>query len=581
MIMMKHLSSKIALTIVVGMLLALITGIGIMYKNTNEAVETAVADYGIDLAKNISKSINVDVYEQFLQDQTDQKAYWKLREPLNDIRIKTGAFYVYTLKADSGNKKVSLWIDGLPKDATNAAKPGDPTTTTTFADIEPALNGDTSHTSIVKDEEYGDYMSVFAPIKKDGKVIGVLGVDINASQVKAIESEVNQSILPMSITSNVAIILIVVGGMTWFLRRKLKPLQTISLAAEKMASGDLLFAKELMNSLTIKGEDEIKQVANSFKHMTNNTIEVIREMNDSSNELLSMTKDIDTKINDANHSNSKIVEGMHHVATSTETQIRLSDESVRAIDEMAIGIQQIAESASGVSEKSSEATNELQSGYREIQSIINHIEGIKATVHNSADVIEQLGLQANEISSIVTIITGIADQTNLLALNAAIEAARAGEHGKGFAVVSEEVRNLAEESKKSAEQIAERLTTFKKTIDQAVVNMEKGTTDVETSAVAINQAGEKFVTIIHSIEAVSTDIESVSAITEEMSASSEEVAASIQEFVSLLRETANITNRVAAATDQQEHAMQTINKLTNALTTLSSRLELVVEKFKI
>lgn len=581
MIVMKRLSTKIALTIVAGMLLALVTSIVMMFENTNQAVKTSVADYGIELAKNISKSIDVDLYEQFLQNQNDEKTYWKLREPLNDIRIKTGAFYVYTLKADSQNKKVALWIDGLPKDATNSAKPGDPTTTTTFADIEPALNGQTAYKPIVKDEQYGDYMSVFAPIMKDGKVIGVLGVDINAKQVKNITNEVNKSILPMSIAINAGIILIVVGVMTWLLRRKLKPLHTISVAAEKMAAGDLRSANEIMDSLVIKGKDEIKQVADSFKNMTLNTVQMVQEMKGSSNELLSVTKDIDKKINDVNHSNSEIVDGMHKVARATESQLQLSDESVRAIDEMAIGIQQIAESASGVSEKSGEATHELQDGYKEIQTIIDQIQGIKMTVHESTKVIQQLGVQANEISSIVDMISGIAEQTNLLALNAAIEAARAGEHGKGFAVVSQEVRNLAEESKKSAEQITERLTTFKRTIDQAVVNMERGTANVESSSTSINHAGEKFVTIIHSIEAVSADIEGVSAITEEMSASSEEVAASIQEFVNLLRETANITNNVAATTDQQEQVMHTINQLTKSLDTLSSRLEEAVEKFKI
>lgn len=457
----------------------------------------------------------------------------------------------------------------------------EPTTATTYKDVAPALNGKFTSTPIVHDPEYGDYLSAFAPIMKDGKVIGILGVDINAENVTRIGDQILLTELPLNLALNGLIIVIVILLLTWLIGRRLKPLNTINLAARQMAEGELLLAKETVDSIKITGNDEIKQVLDSFKHMTSNTIQMVTEIKGSSHSLLLSTEEIEERMAEMNQSNQYIVGGIQEVAGATDTQLERSEESVKAIEEMAIGIQRIAEASTDVSEQANHVSQQVKEGFDDIQTIITQIISLQESVNETASFIENLGEQATEIRTIVNLISGISEQTNLLALNAAIEAARAGEHGKGFAVVSQEVRKLAEESKISAEKISVHLNGFKTTIEQAVNNMHDGTQKVEESAQVITKTGEKFHQILKAAEKVSGEIQEVSAITEEMSASSEEVSASIEEFSVLSKETANVSQKVASSTDELTEAMENINVLTSTLKEMSSNLEQSVEKFKL
>ncbi|UQX53687.1 hypothetical protein M5V91_23750 [Cytobacillus pseudoceanisediminis] len=154
-----------------------------------------------------------------MKNPEQSEAYWDLREQLNDFREKTGAFYVYTLMADSEKKELFIMVDGLPKNSDMAAEIKTPTTATAYEDISPVLDGKASSSPIVHDPEYGDYLSAFVPIKADGKVIGILGVDINAENVNSISDQVLQKELPMNLVINILLILAVVAILSWFVKK--------------------------------------------------------------------------------------------------------------------------------------------------------------------------------------------------------------------------------------------------------------------------------------------------------------------------------------------------------------------------
>jgi methyl-accepting chemotaxis protein len=577
---MKKLSSKIALVLALSMILILVGTVGIIFKSNYDAVEKSIAGYSEETAKSISKSIDVEKYGDFLKNKSETDTYWELRKNLNRVREDTGALYVYTLGVNEEN--VFILVDGLPRDSDIASDIGTPTTTTKYEDIESALNGKPSSIPIVHDEKYGDYLSAFVPIKdSNDKVIGVLGVDVDAGMVKAITSDVNKSVLPFTITVIIMMIGLIVGFLTWYLRRRLKPLQLISKASEEMASGNLQQALHTVNGIKTKGKDEIPQLVGSFKLMTDNTINMVNGIKDSAGNLLSASNHIETGMELLSSSSSEVVQGIQQVAVATDSQLQTSADSVRAIEEMAIGIQRIAEAASGVSESSITVSEQVKGGFTEIQDIITQIEGIKNTVNSSTNIVIDLGGQADEIKMIVDIISGISEQTNLLALNAAIEAARAGEQGKGFAVVSQEVRKLAEESKKSATKIADLLNRFRETFDEAVITMNKSAEEVEKGTKAIHNTGKKFTHVLHAVESVSAEIEEVSAITEEMSASTEEISSSIEDFANMLNGTAKISREVATSTDQQAESINDITGFSVSLKTLSHKLEQSIQKFNI
>ncbi|MGE6376786.1 methyl-accepting chemotaxis protein [Peribacillus muralis] len=576
---MNKLSTKIGFVLLAGMVITLIGSLLLMYKSTNDTVEKTIAMSSLDLAGNIAQGINPTAYAEFLNNQSETSTYWEIREQLSDYKQKTGALYVYTLGIDAKSEKVHILIDGMSKEEKKAVSILSTTTATTYSDVKGVMKGKVSTTSIVHDPEYGDYLSVFVPIKQGNEVIGILGVDIDASKVDSTASKVLGGILPLTIIINVILIAIVVGALIWYLTRKLKPLHQVSMAAKEIANGDLIAANELISNTKVKGNDEINVLVKAFAEMTNKTISIVHSMKSSSLQLLEASSDIEHKINEMDISTQYIVKGIQQVAGATEVQLHRSEESSRVIEEMTIGIQKIAEASSEVSEQTNHVSIQMSNGNKDLNGLSEQILQVKDVMLQTSSEIKKLDVQANEIVNIVHLITGIAEQTNLLALNAAIESARAGEHGKGFAVVSNEVRKLAEGTKESATNIQESLLNFKSIINKSVAMMETGTKEVEEGTKVVLNTRETFNETIKSYEHVSDQIQEISAITEQMAAGSQEINASIENFAALTKETAEASQQVAHSTDQQAQSMEDISSSTTSMVKLANGLEKSVEQF--
>ncbi|AOH54723.1 hypothetical protein ABE28_010210 [Peribacillus muralis] len=576
---MNKLSTKIGFVLLAGMVITLIGSLLLMYKSTNDTVEKTIAMSSLDLAGHIAQGINPTAYAEFLNNQSETSTYWEIREQLSDYKQKTGALYVYTLGIDAKSEKVHILIDGMSKEEKKAVSILSTTTATTYSDVKDVMKGKVSTTSIVHDPEYGDYLSVFVPIKQGNEVIGILGVDIDASKVDSTASKVLGGILPLTIIINVILIAIVVGALIWYLTKKLKPLREVSMAAKEIANGDLIAANELISNTKVKGNDEINVLVKAFAEMTNNTISIVHSMKSSSLQLLEASSDIEHKINEMDISTQYIVKGIQQVAGATEVQLHRSEESSRVIEEMTIGIQKIAEASSEVSEQTNHVSIQMSNGNKDLNELSEQILQVKDVMLQTSSEIKKLDVQANEIVNIVHLITGIAEQTNLLALNAAIESARAGEHGKGFAVVSNEVRKLAEGTKESATNIQESLLNFKSIINKSVAMMETGTKEVEEGTKVVLNTRETFNETIKSYEHVSDQIQEISSITEQMAAGSQEINASIENFAALTKETAEASQQVAHSTDQQAKSMEDISFSTTSMVKLANGLEKSVEQF--
>ncbi|CAM5524809.1 Methyl-accepting chemotaxis protein OS=Lysinibacillus sphaericus OX=1421 GN=LS41612_15285 PE=3 SV=1 [Lysinibacillus sphaericus] len=186
------------------------------------------------------------------------------------------------------------------------------------------------------------------------------------------------------------------------------------------------------------------------------------------------------------------------------------------MDEIAHSVQRIAEATQLLNSKALDTQVIANEGGKTLQTAENQMAVIQQSSHETNERIKQLSAQSTEIEKIIKVITDITEQTNLLALNAAIEAARAGEHGKGFAVVADEVRKLAEESKASAHQIVDLTTSIQqetnaveKAVSVTVQNVEEGVTFIQNAQVS-------FDTIMKAIQEITSQIEDVSASTEEI-----------------------------------------------------------------
>ena len=195
------------------------------------------------------------------------------------------------------------------------------------------------------------------------------------------------------------------------------------------------------------------------------------------------------------------------------------------------------------------------------------MQRIEEVVNKSANTVQQLGKSSEQIGEIIQVIDDIADQTNLLALNAAIEAARAGEQGRGFAVVADEVRKLAERTTKATKEIADMIKRIQKDTLDAVKSMEEGTAEVENGKLLANKAGDSLQEIVRVSKQVGDLVNQVAAASEEQSSSAEVISKNIEAISAVTQESAGGTQQIA-------HAAEDLNRLT-------LNLENLIAKFKI
>lgn len=254
---------------------------------------------------------------------------------------------------------------------------------------------------------------------------------------------------------------------------------------------------------------------------------------------------------------------------------------LQAMNELATAVSEVATETTQVASLT-QATDQLSTqGSKLVGNTEQGMKNIKASFEETSRVITEINTQMVEIGSIVGVIGGIADQTNLLALNAAIEAARAGEAGLGFAVVAEEVKALAEESRKSAEKIATLITELQQKSHIVTDSMGRSLSDVTAGDSAVKETLAVFGKIAESIDEVSHRISDVAATTEEQAASVEEISASVHEVGMLVGQTAKEAVSASAASEESASGLSQISHVIGDVTNSVQRISNAMERFKV
>ncbi|RAK23467.1 methyl-accepting chemotaxis protein [Anoxybacillus vitaminiphilus] len=380
------------------------------------------------------------------------------------------------------------------------------------------------------------------------------------------------------IVLSLGIISVLVGSIiSWYISRMIsRPVMAIAGAAQKIASGDLT-----ADEIKVKNRDEIGDLAKSFNQMSKNLRELIHQVASSAEQVAASAEELTASAEQTSKAAEQIAATMQDVAAGAEKQVQSFQETSQTANEISFGAQQIASNAQSVSSIAMDAVEKATHGGKTIDVAIKQMSSINETVNGLAAVIKNLGERSKEIGQITDVITGIAEQTNLLALNAAIEAARAGEQGRGFAVVADEVRKLAEQSAQSAQQISRLISAIQEETNKAVQSMEAATKEVVSGIGVVNTAGESFNQIQSSINEVTSHIQEISSAIQQMAAGTEQMVQSMQQIAKVAETSAAGTQEASSVTEEQLAVMEEISSSAESLSHMAEELQALIGKFKI
>ncbi|KLU64590.1 methyl-accepting chemotaxis protein McpB [Desulfosporosinus acididurans] len=355
-----------------------------------------------------------------------------------------------------------------------------------------------------------------------------------------------------------------------------RPLNKVTMIAQSVANGDLK-----VSIPEIKNRDEIGVLAQAVGDMVRSLREIIGEVLNQSESVAATSEELSAAAEEATTASEQVSSTLVQLATGASSQaLSVKDTSV-VIEQMSSSAQQVAANTEIVNQSSEKAAQAADVGSLQVENAVRKIEQIREASVQTAEAVFHLGEQSKEIGQIVDVIKGISDQTNLLALNAAIEAARAGEHGRGFAVVADEVRKLAEQSSLSATQIASLIDTIQRDTERVVDGMEKGKDEVAAGVEAVNLAGSSFRTIVEEVNTVVKQIQEVISVTQQMASGAVHAVESVNNIGVIAEQTAAKVEEVSATSEEQAATMSSVSQSAEALAKLGESLALLVSKFNV
>lgn len=352
-------------------------------------------------------------------------------------------------------------------------------------------------------------------------------------------------------------------------------IKTLQDEVNKMAKGDL------SNEFKLNTRDELRYVGEAVNEMAGSLNRLLLRNQEISEQVAAASEELSALAVESTSVTQRMAGSVNAIADGADVQQKVSGENAQAMDEVASAISRIAETASDVSDAATQITEGARLGEEKLQDTFAQMNSIHSAVHQSSELTVQLNQHSNEIASIVSVIMEISAQTHLLALNANIEAARAGDQGRGFMVVANEVRKLAEQTTESAQSIATLVGNVRTLLSEVTDSMVKSTNVTEQGMAANKEAVTAIGAVLQSIGQVAEHIQEVSAASEQVSASTQEVTASINQMAGITKNTADEARNVADATEEQISSMEEVQASSEALSASAQQLQDELGKFKL
>lgn len=343
-------------------------------------------------------------------------------------------------------------------------------------------------------------------------------------------------------------VLIIVGGVIYAMNNLvISPLNSLMTGIKRMTQGDYT------QPVSTKAKGELAQLANDVNIMQHGLRNMIEDMKSSA-----------TVLDDNSQRLQNMMAGMLRQSDEVQTRTELL---ATATNEMTAASQEVAGNASGAAEAAMQADHSAQDGIKVMNNTIGSINQLADDVQNVASVMNKLASDTSKIGSVLDVIKGIAEQTNLLALNAAIEAARAGEQGRGFAVVADEVRTLAQRTQESTEEIHQIISTVHNGTKDAVQAMQVSQDRTAQCVTLSQQAGETISSVTAAVETIKGMNTQIATAAEEQSSVADEINANI--------------NGVAALAQETHESVENSREISQKLSSLASSFRQLSSQYKV
>lgn len=400
--------------------------------------------------------------------------------------------------------------------------------------------------------------------------------------VVAITAEYNDYMAPAVkirnatiLISLIAIILAILCAYLFSSRSIINPIKKLEKLMSRAGEGDLNV------KISIKSNDEIKELGDSFNTMIAHQHEIVRNVLSSAQQLNAASEEMAASTEEIDAASEEINASMSQVAQDAENQ----NNSIITISEVLVQLSslvQLAKNRAGASSTNADHTMEVAHlGRLKVDETVKAIDMISKGTDETAKALEELSNLSVQVAGVVNTINAISEQTNLLALNAAIEAARAGENGKGFSVVADEVRKLSEESKNKAKAISALVDEMIQYTKNAVNSMERSKSEVKNGVIIVSETDEAFVKIINAVKDIVDNVGEILEITNDEVASSDQIVKLINEMATMTESTSSVSENVSSAANDQLAAIEGLTSSAQETSAMAEELTNLVERFKI
>ncbi|KNY25549.1 methyl-accepting chemotaxis protein [Pseudobacteroides cellulosolvens] len=554
-------------------ILILVSSIAIGFCAINNAKSTIVEAVGktaLNICNSMVISIDIEKINELKTKEDMESSYYKeLHDKLLTMKDSVGLKYLYTLRKNENGKYIYV-VDGTPYDSENFSQLGDEED-----EIDSALRASFEGTAgylLQYSEEWGNLISAYVPIKdKNGKISTILAADFEAKSVYEAINMVKTRIMI------VALLVVLIGILfssilSHFLVRSIKMLERKAKLAKE---GDLTVEIECKNN------DEVGRLTQTFNDVIASMGAITKNIRYNTKKILTHTDELSSSASDTSKATEEITKAVNNIAEGTLKQVKSVEEVSKSIDETFSQIEKVIIQADLLSNSSNSAMNDIQQVSGIFKDAMQMVSLVNNTVKNTAEIVQKLGERSKEIESFSEAISHIAKQTNLLALNAAIEAARAGENGRGFAVVSDEVKILAEQSNQASMQINHIINMMQEEIDGAVTYIQKGVVQAQEGVNSVSKVELVLGNMEESSRHAYSGIEGVIKAIQVIEKSSKIVYDRINYLADISKGFSLNSQQVAASTQEQLAVMLDMESHIDGLKLMAFHLEKEVDKFKV